>query len=300
MYANDSLVQSLQKLKDLLDAGALTRQEYELLKHKIIAPLLDKDDAASAAPDNDLVVTPDPLTIEMPSAGPLKSSELEKEQVETAKPSKLQLWLDAANVKIVKGTEETAEPLVTDLSSKLEVDHLLAAEEDNLGTWQEMTPVAALDQASGSGGFGESPATIPKAPGKKDYFADSGFLRSPEPRTRFLGRDRTLDLMLVVSILVLAGFGAFIYFDQQKWESEHIISQRTERAGGLAPLDKKVDFPSPAVSPSEARTGGEWAPAAAPASPDPASTPAVAKKKAVPAAPAPDAAKPAAPPNRGN
>lgn len=265
MHANDSPIQTLQKLKDLLDAGALTRQEYELLKHKIISPLLDMEDAGLPAPDNDIVIMPDPAEDEAQNNGLLPAYEL------------------------VEGPEEEPEPPAADFPPKLDVDHLLAWGEDNPASWQEMTPIATHGQASQSGEFREISSDSRFEPGKIENFADFSPLRGREPQSGLLGRGRMLDLVLVISILCLVSFGAYIYYDQHVWESEQIVSQRTDSVGGLAVPDEQADFSSPAVIPPEAPAGGEQAPAAAPTDKDLASASPPAQKKVEPQPMAPEA-----------
>lgn len=274
MHANDSPIQSLQKLKDLLDVGALTRQEYELLKHKIISPLLDEDAAATPAPDHDLLVMSDPAADEPITNGLLPASEL------------------------VEGPEEETGPPAADLPPKLDVDHLLASGEDNPGSWQEMAPKASYGQTSRLGELRERSSPDSRfEPGKIENFADFSPLRGREPRSGLLGRGRMLDLVLLISILCLIGFGAYIYYDQQVWESEQIVSRRTESAGGLALPEEQADLSSPAVIPPEAPAGGEQAPSAKPTNKDPASAspPAQKKVKLQPVAPEAPASKPADP-----
>jgi hypothetical protein len=228
MQVPDSPIQSLQKLKGLFDAGALTRVEFEFLKQKLIYPLLEENQDLTL--DNSISITSAPPADKGNFVGSLTPYELVEEP---------------------EGEEACHPP-------KLNVDHLLALAgqvpefPEKADSSCAGTPEPRLEQPS------QTAASYPPfEPEKIVNFADFSPLRGREPKTGLFRSDNMLNLLLMLSIVALTAFGAHIYFNQDDKASEQLVSTRTQTAGGLSAAIKPVENPAPPVSQRPAAAEGE-------------------------------------------
>jgi hypothetical protein len=214
MRPHDSIIHSLQHLKDLLDAGAINLQEHELIKQKLIASMLE--DQENTKNEYPVTITPESREDDNYSPGHLSAYEL----VEEPGPP--------------PQSAEHGPPM-------LDVDHLLQlAEGHSELQHQQETPSfherAELDAAKGYGKTTEAYFE----PEKIANFADFSPLRGREPRPSFFESGNLLNLVLLVSIIALTIFGGYIFFHQDEWESERLSSSEIQKAVGMALEDRPV------------------------------------------------------------
>jgi hypothetical protein len=256
-----SPIQSLQQLKALLDEGALTRREYDLLKRKLMTSVLgDEIDQVTEGPP--AVAPVSPVGGDLP-AGHLNSSE----------PA--------------EGPAAAVGPSRADSPLQLNVDHLLTPAEGRPTYQAALASPTSRMPISQPEGPNENASAI-RIERKVENYVDFSPLRGNEPRSFPFGNGNLLNVILLVSILSLIAFGGYVLLNQQEWESEHITSRSTQSAGGVAPTEDPAVQSGTSVAQPEPALPKEQAPknkaTADPAASAPSGQDDLAKEPSVPVA----------------
>lgn len=252
MNAKDPSLNTLLQLKGLLDSGAVTRQEFNLLKRKLLGnsfadePEFKNDkESLPTFPDSaaeETIISPDSLPARQVTIYSAAPPAVEKPVA--GEDAASHHTITRTSLPGASNPENPVEP------PRLEIDHLLMSDEPAPSV--QLAPLRWAVPTSPTSSTLPTPVTRNgtiirperkwKEPVKFAPFAFS--LKEQEDKWK-----KALNVATVFSVLVLAAFGGFLFQNQRGGMESEQISSRTQSAGGLAPLlgeeeDSPVDAPT--------------------------------------------------------